>query len=91
MFLHPLKHFTLILESDIDVTVCSNFLAREETIRTDPVIKGHNNNVQSRSSDEPRPIKVWVGIAVEAAALDEDIYWKLRRRLGTGRSINIEE
>ena len=91
MLLHPLKNFTLVLESDIGVTICLNFLAREEPVRPDSVVKRHNDNVQFRSSDEPRTIEVGVGIAIEAAALDEDIYRKLRRRCGSRGSIDIEE
>jgi hypothetical protein len=92
MFLDPLQNLDVVFETIVQASSFENFFTRQKSIRTDPVVKGHHNDIHVRCLDETSSVVVRLRIFIVPSTLDPDIYWqKPRTSLRLCRCINIKE
>jgi len=58
-----------------EALVSSNFIARKETVRSDPVVEVHDNHIHFTGFDEAATVIIRIRIAVKSASLDKDKHW----------------
>jgi hypothetical protein len=75
VFLNLFEHFPLILQANIGVALCLDFLARQEPIGSNSVVECDGHNIVARSSNEARAISAKIRIVVEPSSLDKYIDW----------------
>ena len=75
---NPFQQLLLIFQAIVkaEALVSSNFIAREETIRPDPIVEVHDNHIHFTSLDEAATVIIRIRIAVKPASLDKDKYWE---------------
>jgi len=71
--LNPLESFSLVFQSIVDGSVFRDFLAGNESIWTNAVVKVDDYNVEITCSDQATTIVVGIRVCVEASTLDEEI------------------
>lgn len=89
ILLHPLKYFSLILQPNVQVSVCYYFLACEKAPRSNSVVEGYNDDIQIGCHDQAGTIQIGVGISIETTSLYEDKY--RMQRAGICRGIDVEK
>ena len=73
----------MIEKPNIKIAIIGNFLAGEESVRSDSVVEGYDDNIHLRRENQARAIEIRVCVLIEASTLDKDIH----RQAGTGRGI----
>jgi hypothetical protein len=75
---NPFQQLLLILQTIVkaEALVSSNFTARKETVRPDPVVKVHDNHIHFTSLDKAATVIIRIRIAVKSASLDKDKHWE---------------
>ena len=75
---NPFQQLLLIFQAIVkaETLVSSNFIARKETVRPNPVVKVHDNHIHFTSLDEAATVIIRIRIAVKPASLDKDKYWE---------------
>ena len=78
MSVNPFQQLLLIFQAIVkaEALVSSNFIARKETVRPDPVVEVHDNHIHFTSLDEAATVIIRIRIAVKPASLDKDKYWE---------------
>src|SRR5436305_1133052 len=90
MLVDPFQQLSLILQAVVETkTVCSDFVACKEAVRTHTIVEIHNNHVHARGLDKIAAIVVRIGVPIEATTLNEDKNGKQIGACGVGRGIDI--
>ena len=73
---NPFQQLLLIFQAIVkaEALVSSNFIARKETVRPNPVVEVHDNHIHFTSLDEAATVIIRIRIAVKPASLDKDKY-----------------
>ena len=74
---NPFQQLLLIFQAIVkaEALVSSNFIARKETVRPDPVVEVHNNHIHFASLDEAATVVIRIRITVKSASLNKDKHW----------------
>ncbi len=70
--LDPVKDFSLVEEAGVDITIGKDLFASEESIGTDAVVEGYDDNVVVACVNQAVSIEIGRGEFIKSSALEED-------------------
>lgn len=93
VLLHPLKHLSLVEKAGVEGVgrVGGHFAAGQEAVGTYAVVEVDDDGLHGGSLDELGAVEVGIRVAIEAAALDEDVDGEFVGRLGSCGREDIDE
>lgn len=70
VFLNPFQDFSLIFQTDIEVTILLYLFAGEKAVYANAVVESNDDHAMITCFDEFGPIPVWVRETVESTPLE---------------------
>jgi hypothetical protein len=75
MSLHPLKHLSLVFQSNVKITPFPNLITSQKSVGANTIVKSDNDNILPGGFNESYATVVRAGIRIEAATLDINKNW----------------
>lgn len=91
MSLHPLKHLSLIFQSNIKIAPSPNFSTSQKSVGTNTIIKSDNYNVLLGGYNETQATVVGIRVRIKATALNINKHRQGLSFFGVCRGVDVQK